>query len=89
MSVVSFKKNGSTWTPKFIIALDKKKCIACGRCYKGCPSAVMELKSQEDDEENEVMFMELTRDGECIGCGSCAMVCPKGCFTHGELAGVN
>jgi Nif-specific ferredoxin III len=82
MPATSIKKNGSAWEPKFIISLDKKKCIACGRCYKGCPSGVMQLQSEEDDEENEIMFMEMINDGECIGCKSCAMVCPKACFVH-------
>jgi len=79
---VSYKKNGSQWVPKFIVSLDAKKCIACGRCFKGCPSGVMELSSVEDDEDNEIMFMQIVKEGECIGCKSCAMVCPKGCFEH-------
>lgn len=75
-----YRKNGSAWEPKYIVSLDKKKCIACGRCFKGCPAGVMELSSEEDDEDNEIMFMELVNDGACIGCKSCGLVCPKGCF---------
>lgn len=81
-SVQGYRKNGQAWTPNFIQALDKKKCIACGRCFKGCPAGVMELASDEDDEENEIMFMVLVNEGDCIGCKSCAMVCPKACLVH-------
>jgi Nif-specific ferredoxin III len=79
---MSYRKNGETWEPKYVLSLDAKKCIACGRCYKGCPFGVMDLSSEEDDEGNEIMYMQFVSDQNCIGCKSCAMVCPKGCFTH-------
>ena len=75
-------KGGGEWVQKFVTALDKDKCIACGRCYKSCPSSVMTLDEDEDEDGDEVKFMILVNDENCIGCLVCAKVCPKGCFTH-------
>jgi Nif-specific ferredoxin III len=76
------KKNGSEWVQEFIESLNKEDCIACGRCYKACPSGVMTLEEDEDEDGEDIMFMVIVNDGECIGCKVCAKVCPKGCFEH-------
>ncbi|MFP4333147.1 MAG: ferredoxin III, nif-specific [Campylobacterales bacterium] len=76
------KKNGSEWVQEFVEALNKEDCIACGRCYKACPSGVMTLEEDEDEDGEDIMFMVIVNDGECIGCKVCAKVCPKGCFEH-------
>ena len=75
-------KAGAEWIQKFVVSLDKTKCIACGRCYKACPSEVMSLCEEEDDEGEDIKFMVLENDSGCIGCLVCAKVCPKGCFEH-------
>lgn len=79
-------KAGGEWVQKFVMALDKEKCIACGRCYKCCPSSVMTLDEEEDDEGEEHKFMKLVNDENCLGCMACSKVCPKGCFEHQPLA---
>ncbi len=33
---------GKTWTPKFAQAIDKDKCIGCGRCMKVCGYNVLD-----------------------------------------------
>ncbi len=75
-------KAGAEWVQKFVVALDKEKCIACGRCYKACPSNVMNLEEGENDDGDEIKYMVLENDGDCIGCLVCEKVCPKGCFSH-------
>ena len=83
MSFIMAKtKGGGEWVQKFVTVLDKSKCIACGRCYKACPSSVMTLNEEEDEDGEEVKFMHLVNDENCIGCLVCTKVCPKGCFTH-------
>jgi Nif-specific ferredoxin III len=81
-SLMAATKGGGTWVQKFVEELDKEKCIACGRCYKACPSSVMTLHEEEDEDGEEFKFMKLVNDENCIGCLVCAKVCPKGCFTH-------
>ncbi|MDP2832189.1 MAG: ferredoxin III, nif-specific [Pseudomonadota bacterium] len=85
-------RGGTPYTPTFIVALDQKTCIGCGRCYKVCPRDVFELEARDEDEmdedldEDQMSVMSLKNLLDCIGCGSCARVCPKGCHTHEALA---
>ena len=82
---------GAVWTPAFVVSIDQKKCIGCGRCYKVCPRDVFELVERDEDEmdedldEDQMSVMSLKNMLDCIGCGSCARVCPKGCHTHQAL----
>ena len=48
---------GTPWTPEFVTALDPKKCIGCGRCFKVCPRDVLDLivrgeEMEMDDDED-------------------------------------
>lgn len=86
-------RGGLPWTPQFINALDQKKCIGCGRCYKVCPREVFTLVERGTDDEGDddyddddrAMVMVIDDMLDCIGCGACARVCPKGCHSHAAL----
>jgi Nif-specific ferredoxin III len=88
-------RDGRTWTPAYLIAIDGSLCIGCGRCYKVCGRDVMTLKGisedgdvvalDDDDDEIERKVMVLADAGACIGCGACARVCPTDCQTHAAL----
>ena len=79
---------GRAWTPSFVVAIDQKKCIGCGRCYKVCPRQVLGLVDREEDEldedldEDQMSIMAIQDALDCIGCGACSRVCPKDCYTH-------
>jgi Nif-specific ferredoxin III len=86
---------GKVWTPKFLQAIDIKRCIGCGRCLKACGRGVMalaglnedgEFVENDEDDEIERKVMTIVTADNCIGCEACARVCPKDCQTHGELA---
>ncbi|WP_095590437.1 ferredoxin III, nif-specific [Actibacterium ureilyticum] len=97
MPMVAYNRGGAEYTPEFLMAIDDKKCIGCGRCYKVCGRDVMTLKGitdedmvvelddeeYEDDIERRVMVM--TNPDNCIGCGACNRVCPSDCQTHAPL----
>jgi Nif-specific ferredoxin III len=87
-------RDGREWKPDYLLAIDDKTCIGCGRCYKVCGREVMTLKgineegefvALDDDEDDEVekKVMVMNDTGACIGCGACARVCPTNCQSHG------
>jgi Nif-specific ferredoxin III len=91
--VQSVSRGGQAWQPSYLLDIDPKVCIGCGRCYKVCGRSVMDLKgitedgelvSPDDDDEIERKVMTVADPGACIGCAACSRVCPKGCQTHGS-----
>ncbi len=90
-------RDGRAWTPDYLVSIDPKKCIGCGRCYKVCGRDVMTLKGiseegdlidldDDEDEEVEKKVMVMNDQGACIGCGACARVCPTNCQIHAPAA---
>lgn len=86
-------RDGRGWVPEYLISINDKVCIGCGRCFKVCGRNVMTLKGVNDDgefvaleddedEEFEKKVMTMNDAGACIGCGACARVCPTNCQTH-------
>ncbi|HXX66319.1 MAG TPA: ferredoxin III, nif-specific [Polyangiaceae bacterium] len=89
----SITRDGRSWMPEYLLAIDAEVCIGCGRCFKVCGRNVMTLKgvdedgelvSLEDDDDIERKVMAMNDSGACIGCGACARVCPTNCQTHGS-----
>ncbi|HAM06602.1 MAG TPA: adenylylsulfate reductase, partial [Ruminococcaceae bacterium] len=50
------------------IAIDKQKCIGCGRCRNVCPGSLIKL-----DSDNRA-YIKYPKD--CWGCTSCIKECP-------------
>jgi len=81
--ITGTKRDGSEWTPSFVMAINPESCIGCGRCYKACAFDVLMIEEVEDEETDTVkMIMQIENEGSCIGCMACSKACPKGCFTH-------
>jgi Nif-specific ferredoxin III len=101
-NITGVTRGGTVWEPAFVIALNAKTCIGCGRCYKVCPRKVFtlversELLTEEEiealsdnddfDDDDGAMIMKIADAMDCIGCQSCARVCPKNCHTHQAFA---
>jgi len=93
--ITAITRGGTAWTPEFVVELDAKKCIGCGRCYKVCTRSVLELidrgdddlpeDDDEDDSESIASVMAISDPMDCTGCGACSRVCPKGCLTHSAM----
>ena len=94
MPLTAVTRDGTPYTPEFLVGIDGGLCIGCGRCYRVCGRDVMTLKGvdedgelvdlddEDDDDEFERKVMVMANAGACIGCGACARVCPKNCQTH-------
>lgn len=84
-------RDGRAWAPAYLLAIDGKACIGCGRCFKVCGRGVMTLRGltedgewvDADDDKADRKAMALDDAGACVGCGACARVCPTNCQTHG------
>jgi Nif-specific ferredoxin III len=84
-------RDGRTWQPQYLLAIEQTVCIGCGRCFKVCGRGVMTLRGVDadgelvdlDDEDIERKVMDMDDAGACIGCAACARVCPSNCQTHG------
>lgn len=50
------------------IAVDKRKCIGCGRCRDVCPGSLIK------QDENNKAYIKYPKD--CWGCTSCIKECP-------------
>lgn len=96
-SITGLTRGGAIWIPSFLVSLNHKTCIGCGRCYKVCSRDVLELVERADLEEDDdddgdgfsddvAMVMSLKNAADCIGCESCARVCPKKTMTHAPQA---
>ena len=55
------------------IAIEKDKCIACGRCVDICPANIF---------SKEEKGITLQYEDSCIGCGHCVSVCPQEAISH-------
>ena len=64
-------RDGRDWQPAYLLAIDEKKCIGFGRCYKVCGREVMTLKglnedgelvALDDDEDDEVEPLHINSD---------------------------
>ncbi|HBL12394.1 MAG TPA: ferredoxin III, nif-specific [Cyanobacteria bacterium UBA11162] len=93
--LTSLTRGGLTWEPQFVQAIDKDKCIGCGRCFKVCGRNVLMLKPVnedgeflDDDEDDDIerRVMTIFNLNNCIGCQACSRICPKNCYTHAPLA---
>jgi Nif-specific ferredoxin III len=87
-------RDGREWDPRYLLRIDPKTCIGCGRCFKVCSRGVMTLRGinedgevidleDEDDDDIERKVMIMVDEGACIGCGACARVCPTNAQSHG------
>ena len=56
--ITGLTRGGASWTPTFLVELDQKTCIGCGRCYKVCPRNVFDLVEREADDDS---YDETTR----------------------------
>ena len=59
-NIIGLTRGGTQWVPQFAIELDEEKCIGCGRCFKVCPRAVLEIVQRaldvsagDDDDDDD------------------------------------
>lgn len=58
------------------LALDNKKCIACGLCARACPNHVIELTTGMDEQKKRHLKSYIYHSGLCMYCNFCIEACP-------------
>lgn len=89
-NIMGTTRGGTPWEPQFIVSIDQKLCIGCGRCYKTCARDVLELIEREDEDDDmdddQAMVMAVKDAMDCVGCEACGKVCSKKAITHAPAA---
>ncbi len=52
-TITGVTRGGAAYTPEFVMELNQKTCIGCGRCFKVCPRDVFELVEREDSDDDD------------------------------------
>ncbi len=74
-----------------MIAVDRRKCILCGRCIAGCNNTVVNevLGMGERSMESHIIF-DIDRamgSSTCVQCGECVQLCPVGALIDKKAIG--
>jgi Nif-specific ferredoxin III len=78
--ITGITRGREAWTPRFVKAIDRERCIGCGRCIKICAHDVL-APAEVDEEESAKMFASVARPDGCIGCEACGRTCKKNAFS--------
>jgi Nif-specific ferredoxin III len=86
-NIMGVTRGGQPWEPQFIVAIDQKLCIGCGRCYKTCSRDVLDLVERACDDDDDIdddqaMVMSVKDAADCIGCEACSKTCSKKAISH-------
>ncbi len=86
-NIMGVTRGGQPWEPQFIVEIDQKLCIGCGRCYKVCSREVLDLVEREGDDDDDIdddqaMVMSVKDASDCIGCEACSKTCSKKAISH-------
>ena len=60
-------------------SFDRKKCIACGRCYLSCYDGGHQAISIDEDKNTPSLIPK-----KCVGCHLCKVVCPVGAISESK-----
>lgn len=69
-----------------VIAIDRNKCILCGRCVRACNEIQVHgvLNFGERGHKARIIadFDTMLGESTCVSCGECVSVCPVGALTE-------
>ena len=64
-----------------MLIIDQTKCSACGLCVEECPSYVIHLISDRDDDGKA----EVKYEDQCCACGHCVAICRVGAISLNDF----
>ncbi len=83
----SLTKSGKKWVPTYLMDVDAKKCIGCGKCVQICMGKCYKLKDIEHEKRSVVIngrervitvkrIAEVDNTDNCYGDCHCHLICP-------------
>lgn len=86
MTILAYRTyGGHPWIPQFVAAIDRDKCLGCGRCVKVCSQQCLAMESYIDEDDTERFIAVVANKDMCIGCQACGKTCVRGCHTFNSL----
>lgn len=80
LDVIGIPESGAIESRLFgSVAIDTKKCNACGMCAVFCPTGALS-RNPADKPSDPIRFFEFSAS-DCVQCGVCVDVCWKGALT--------
>ena len=73
-------------TTNFLLGVDERSCVGCGKCVDLCPVEAMGLVGANDPRKKTGKKARVDRDS-CLGCGVCVRNCPKNNLRLTPIAG--
>ena len=68
------------YTRRYLLVLDKKRCIRCELCQITCPKEAIEITVAERNSEEKYLSISIDEE-KCSFCGICSAICPMGAIT--------
>ncbi|MCP4150276.1 MAG: 4Fe-4S dicluster domain-containing protein [bacterium] len=84
LGISKFGYPNTVVTSSFIIELDEKKCVGCGKCIKACGVEAIAFRENSAAEnyasKNKKKEIAINKS-ICLGCGVCVMKCNPGALS--------
>ena len=68
------------YTRRYLLVLDKKRCIRCELCQITCPKEAIKVTVAERNGEEKYLSISIDEE-KCSFCGICSAICPMGAIT--------
>ena len=65
--ITGLTRGGAEYVPSFVVKINHKNCIGCGRCFKVCSRDVLDLIERDELEDLEAVEDDYDDDDDIYG----------------------
>ena len=95
IEITTMPEDEKTWDyieTSEVLALDRNKCILCGRCVRTCSEKVLSFVYDFANKGYQTYLnigaSEEFQEANCVSCGNCVQACPTGALSMKNARGV-